>query len=51
MRFDENAITLGVESIINIIKALNMLDAQPVLNHKPIYPEMKTGSSHIKEEY
>ncbi len=37
MRFDENAITLGVDGIKNVMRAIDMLRREPIQEVKPIF--------------
>ncbi len=37
MRFDENAITLGVDGVKNVMRAINMLEKEPIQEMSPIF--------------
>lgn len=39
MRFDENAITLGVEGVFNLMRAIDMLPKEPINDIQPIFSQ------------
>ena len=41
MRFDENAINLGVAGIKNVMRYIDMLSKEPIQEITPIFPGMK----------